>query len=130
VLLVGCGAKIDSMSSFLKFCMVTLALANVAVAGFQSCHSDEFLEERLATTEIVLESISVIFSSSNNTNSTTGAGNLMGLYVEISATYNATVITNGFVEFLATINEISATVFDACSAPEDYRPETDDNCNV
>jgi len=111
--------------SFLKCCIAILAFTNAAMAGFASCPSDDFLEERVAATEMVTQSVSAIFSSdSNSTNGT--QLDIMGLYIQTSASYNATVTTNGFVEFQEAINEISTALFDACSAPEDSRPEADD----
>ena len=110
--------------NFLKCCIVALALANIVMAGFRSCPSDDFLEERVATIEMVVQSISAVFS--NDSNSTNRTQDLVGLYVQVSDTYGATVTTNGFVEFQEAISEISATVSDACSRPEDSRPQADD----
>jgi len=117
-------SRLWSRMSFLKCFIVALALANIVMAGFHSCPSDDFLEERVSTLEMVVQSLSAVFS--NDSNSTNRTQDLMGLYVQVSDTYGATVTTNGFVEFQEAIIEISAAVSDACSRPEDPTPQADD----
>ena len=109
--------------SLLKYYIAVLLLAAEGV-GIPMCPSEEFVEERMAATETVVESVKSVFSdvlSSSDTSLTS-----MEVYEHVATSVDSPVSTEGFVQFQEAVSEIAAATHDACSAPEDSRVQAGD----
>ena len=116
--------------AFIIYCVIILGLFDVR-AGFSVCPSEDMVEERMEATEIVRESIAIIFSSILNTssiNSTEENSSLTNIevYERVTTSLNATVSPSGFVRFEEAVSEIAAATYSACSGPEESRVQPDD----
>ena len=112
--------------SLLKSTVAILILVGI-VAGQTTCPSEEFVEDRMEATEMVEQSVRMVFSRLlNDTTIANGSLTTMEAYEHIGAIVGATTSTNGFVFFQEAVNEIAAATFDACSAPGRPRPRPEE----
>jgi len=109
--------------SLLKYVIVALLLATV-VAGVPVCPSKEFVEERMAATETVVESVKSVFSDTLSSSDVSLTS--MEIYERVATSVDSPVSTEGFVDFQEAVSEIAAATHDACSAPEDSRVKAGD----
>ena len=121
-------SSIESMA-FPSYCLI-IAIWVYVGEGLSVCPSEEVVEERMEATDTVRESVTIIFSSIlNDDSSGTGEnGSLtnMEVYEDIATSLNTTVTPDGFVKFEEAISEIAAATYAACSLPEGLRVQGDD----